>query len=185
MPPGLDVTVYPVMAVPPSDAGALNVMLASLLVPAVAVPIVGAPGVVHVVTLLDADEADDVPIAFVAVTVNVYEVLLDKPLTDIGDEAPVPVMPPGLDVAVYWLIADPPLSSGPVNDTETVPAAELDAEPIVGAPGTVFGKGHPPPDTCCKACVDVYEPEAEPDLPPVTVGRVLLIKPPNQRLDIS
>jgi hypothetical protein len=47
-----------------------------------------------------AEDAEDVPIAFVAVTVNVYAVPLLKPLTVIGDEAPVPVKPPGLDVTV-------------------------------------------------------------------------------------
>jgi hypothetical protein len=40
----------------------------------VAVPIVGAPGTDHVVTLAVAALAALVPIAFVAVTVNVYAV---------------------------------------------------------------------------------------------------------------
>jgi hypothetical protein len=39
------------------------------------------------------------PIALVAVTVKVYAVPLVSPLTVIGD-APVPVSPPGDDVAV-------------------------------------------------------------------------------------
>ena len=41
--PGLDVTVYDVMALPPLDAGAENVTDADE-VPAVAVPIRGIPG---------------------------------------------------------------------------------------------------------------------------------------------
>ena len=41
-----------------------------------------------------------VPIAFVAVTVNVYVVPLVKPVTVIGDAPPVPVNPPGLEVTV-------------------------------------------------------------------------------------
>ena len=41
--PGLDVTVYPVIFAPPFEAGAVKVMVASAS-PAVAVPIVGAPG---------------------------------------------------------------------------------------------------------------------------------------------
>ena len=45
LPSGLEVTVYLVMADPPSLAGAVQVMVASEL-PAVAVPIVGAPGTV-------------------------------------------------------------------------------------------------------------------------------------------
>jgi hypothetical protein len=68
--------------------------------PPVAVPIVGACGTVVAVTLFDAEDAGPVPIALVAVTVNVYEVLDCKPVTVIGDEAPVPVKPPGLDVTV-------------------------------------------------------------------------------------
>jgi hypothetical protein len=69
--PGVEVTVYPVIAVPPLLAGAVNVTVALLLVPAVAVPIVGAPGTLHVVIVLLAELAELVPTAFVAVTVNV------------------------------------------------------------------------------------------------------------------
>ena len=43
IPPGEEVTVYPVMEAPPFDAGAENVTLACVF-PAVAVPMVGAPG---------------------------------------------------------------------------------------------------------------------------------------------
>ncbi len=42
-PPGLAVTVYPVMAEPPLEAGTVNATVAWAL-PALAVPIVGAPG---------------------------------------------------------------------------------------------------------------------------------------------
>jgi uncharacterized membrane protein len=51
------------------------------------------------VTLLDADDAIEVPLAFVAVTVNVYAVPVVNPETVIGD-APVPVIEPGDEVAV-------------------------------------------------------------------------------------
>ena len=61
---------------------------------------VGASGVVAGVTLFEADEADPVPTAFVAVTVNVYAVPLVRPITVIGDEPPAPVNPPGLEVTV-------------------------------------------------------------------------------------
>ena len=43
IPPGFDVTVYPVIALPPSEVGAVNVTVASAL-PAVAVPMVGLCG---------------------------------------------------------------------------------------------------------------------------------------------
>jgi hypothetical protein len=68
--------------------------------PPVAVPIVGACGTVVAVMLLDALEAALVPAVLVAVTVNVYETLDCKPVTETGDEAPDPVNPPGLDVTV-------------------------------------------------------------------------------------
>jgi hypothetical protein len=67
----------------------------------VAVPIVGAPGVVAGVTALEEPEAADVPAAFVAVTVNVYEVPLVRPVTTIlVAPAVVAVAPPGLAVTV-------------------------------------------------------------------------------------
>jgi hypothetical protein len=58
------------MALPPLELGAVNETVA-LLTPAVAVPIVGAPGAVSVVIELDAADAGPVPTALVAVTVNV------------------------------------------------------------------------------------------------------------------
>lgn len=49
------------------------------------------------VTELDADDAALVPIALVAVTVNVYAVPFDSPVTLIGLDDPVPVMLAGID----------------------------------------------------------------------------------------
>ena len=66
----------------------------------VAVPIVGASGVVAGVTELDAAEALPAPTPFIAVTVNVYAVPFVKPLTVQGLLAQLPVMPLGVDVAV-------------------------------------------------------------------------------------
>jgi len=43
-PPGLAVTVYPVMAMPPLLAGAVNATSTSVELTRTAVPIVGAPG---------------------------------------------------------------------------------------------------------------------------------------------
>jgi hypothetical protein len=71
--PGLEVTVYPVMAEPPLLAGGVNVTVAWAF-PFVAVPIVGGPGTVADVvgvTEFDAALAGPVPIALVAVTVKV------------------------------------------------------------------------------------------------------------------
>ena len=52
---------------------------------------------------LEAADATEVPIAFVAVTVNVYKVEGDSPVTKIVPEPAcviVAVIPPGEDVAV-------------------------------------------------------------------------------------
>jgi hypothetical protein len=65
-PPGLDVTVNPVILEPPV-AFAVKVTDACAF-PAVAVPIVGACGTVVAVTAVLADDAEDVPSGPVAVT---------------------------------------------------------------------------------------------------------------------
>ena len=80
-------------------AGGVNVTVA-LALPAVATPIVGAPGTVAGVTLFEAADGGPVPIALVAVTVNVYAVPLVRPVTVIGLEVPVAVIPPGEEVTV-------------------------------------------------------------------------------------
>jgi hypothetical protein len=67
---GLEVVVYEVMLFPPV-APAVNAKETVVLFVTVAVPTVGACGTVVAVILFDAEEALDVPAAFVAVTVNV------------------------------------------------------------------------------------------------------------------
>jgi hypothetical protein len=98
-PPGLDVTVYEVIAEPPLLTGGVKATIACPS-PRVAVPIVGASGTVGGTTELLVEEAILVPIAFVAVTVNVYVVPFVNPVTVIGDEPPVPINPPGFEVTV-------------------------------------------------------------------------------------
>ena len=68
-PLGLAVTLYPVIAEPPSEDGALQATV-DWLWPAVAETLVGAPGTVAGVTELDALDDAPVPILFVAATVN-------------------------------------------------------------------------------------------------------------------
>jgi hypothetical protein len=126
-----------------------------------------------------------VPIAFVAVTVNVYEVPVVNPETVMGEDAPVPVMLPGLDVAVYPVIVEPPLSDGAVNVTVASLLVPAVAVPIVGAPGTVFCKGHKPAATFCMACSSVHTPGATPLFPPVVAGGDFVIKPPMYLLDMG
>jgi hypothetical protein len=98
-PPGLEVTVYEVIAEPPFEAGADQ---ETSTLPSAASPatFVGASGTVAGVTELLAPDPLPVPAEFVAVTVNVYSVPLVRPVTVIGEEPPVPVNPPGEDVTV-------------------------------------------------------------------------------------
>jgi hypothetical protein len=79
--------------------GAVKLIVACVLV-AVAVTEVGAPGSVAGVTEFDALEGVLVPTAFVAVTVNVYAVPFARPVIVIGDEPPLAVNPPILELTV-------------------------------------------------------------------------------------
>jgi hypothetical protein len=53
--------------------------------------------------------------------------------------AAVQVNPPGLEVIVYPVIADPPLLAGALKLTVVDPDELLEADVMVGAPGTVAG----------------------------------------------
>jgi len=64
------VTVYVLIVLPPVLVGAVQLTVADPL-PAVAVTPVGAPGRLFGVTALDGAEAEPVPLALVADTVNV------------------------------------------------------------------------------------------------------------------
>ena len=100
MPPGEEVTVYPVIVAPPVLVGAVKLTVALPLLPLAEIP-VGAPGAIAAgVTADDALEAAPVPTELVAVTVKVYAVPLVRPVTVIGDDVPVAVMPPGEEVTV-------------------------------------------------------------------------------------
>ncbi|HET7549055.1 MAG TPA: hypothetical protein VFJ86_14890 [Usitatibacter sp.] len=163
MPEGEEVAVYEVIGAPPSLAGAVKVTVAWAL-PAVAVPIVGAPGTVAGVTLFDAADAGPVPTAFVAVTVKVYAVPFVSPLTvmEAHGAAHDPVMPEGEEIAVYEVIGDPPSLAGAVNATVACALPRV-AMPMVGAPGIVAGvtllegaEAGPVPTALVAATVKVY-----------------------------
>jgi hypothetical protein len=128
-----------VITEPPSLAGAVKVTIACAL-PRVAVPIVGAPGTVAGVTLFDAADAGPAPTALVAFTVNVYAVPFASPVTVMEVHGAVhdPVMAEGEEVAVYDVIAEPPVLAGAVKATVAC-ALPAVAVPIVGAPGTSNG----------------------------------------------
>ena len=86
---------------------------------------------------MDALEARETPVAFFAVTVNVYEVPGVKPVIVIGEPGPVAVIPPGEEVTVYSVIFVPPLLEGAVNAMEADVLLCTVADTPVGAPGTV------------------------------------------------
>ena len=87
------------MDAPPLFIGGVNVTVAWPS-PATADTLVGAFGTVAGVTEFDALEAVLVPAEFVAVTVNVYAVPFESPVTMSGDEPPVAVNPPVFEVTV-------------------------------------------------------------------------------------
>jgi hypothetical protein len=116
--PEEEVTVYPVMALPPSEAGAVKATLAWAF-PGVATGLVGAPGTILGITAPDGDEATEFPAALVATTVKVYDTFVVKPVTTRGEFAPVAVNPPGKDVTVYPVMELPPVEFGAVNATLT------------------------------------------------------------------
>ena len=71
IPPGTEVTVYKVIALPPLEAGAVKGTLTEVALSLTAVPIVGAPGTVAGVTAAEAVDAGPIPTPFVAVTLKV------------------------------------------------------------------------------------------------------------------
>ena len=81
------------------------------------------------VTATDADDAFEVPTAFVAVTVKVYAVPFVSPVTVMGLAAPVAVMPPGELVTRYEVIAEPPFA-GAVKRTVAAPSPAAAVTPL-------------------------------------------------------
>ena len=61
-----------------------------------------------------------------------------SPLTDIGDNVPLPVKPPGEDVTVYPVI-ESPLDAGALNETLIWPDPLREQLGVVGAFGFVAG----------------------------------------------
>jgi len=146
--PPEEITRYPVMTDPPLLVGAVH-DTDTCPSPAIALAPVGAPGATTVeapppdgvgagvgagvggpvgVIALDAIDAGEVVVAFVAVTVNVYAVPLVNPDT-VAVVAPVVVAvnEPGAEVTVYEAIAEEPGLADAVHDTvaAVLPATAL------------------------------------------------------------
>jgi len=69
--PGVETTLYAEMGAPPSELGAIHVIVERPDSAAVAPTPVGSPGTVEGTTEFDGPEAAPVPALFVAVTLNV------------------------------------------------------------------------------------------------------------------
>ena len=89
-PPGEEVATYDVIVAPPSEPGAVKATVAVVDPVAVAVPIVGAPGVVRGTTADETVDVAPVPAALVALTRNVYDVPFVKPVTVVAAVVDVP-----------------------------------------------------------------------------------------------
>ena len=66
----------------------------------------------------------------------VYATPFVKPVTVIGEDVPVAVIPPGEAVTVYPVLADPPVFIGAVKLTVALPLLPV-AEMLVGTPGAI------------------------------------------------
>ena len=86
-----------------------------------------------------------------------------RPVTRIGPAVAEPVMPLGLEVAVYVAMGTPPSEAGGVNDTVALPVPAV-ADPMVGAPGTVAVTGPP-----------IKRPKAWGPIPTATVATTVLV----------
>ena len=106
--------------------------------PAAALTPVGALGTVAGTIELLVPEAVLVPTALLAVTVNVYVVPLVRPVIVIGDEPPVAVKFPTLELTVYPVMVEPPLLLGALNVIVACPFPATALTPV-GAFGTVAG----------------------------------------------
>jgi len=122
--------------------------------------------------MLDGAEAGPVPIALVAVTVNVYAVPFVRPAMVIGLDEPVAVMLEGFEVTEYDVTGLPPLEAGGAKLTVDC-ALPVVAVALVGGPGTVAGvtdgeglEAGPVPTALVAVTVNVYE---VPFVSPVTV----------------
>jgi hypothetical protein len=139
LPSGVDVTVYSVIGLPPVLAGAVHETTERRLPKELAVTEVGAPGTVAGTAEAEDVDGSEVPEAFVAVTLNVYEVPLVRPVTtQVVSPVVRHVLPSGVETTVYREITAP-LLAGAVHDTvDWVDSSDV-AETPVGAPGTVDG----------------------------------------------
>src|SRR5512146_3144373 len=122
------------MADPPVVVGAAQLTVMPFA-PALAATRIGAPGTVTGVAVR-LFEAGLVPTALVAVTVTAYVVPFTSPLMLQPSWLVVQLAPPGEAVAVYAVIAEPPLLDGAFHAAPIVPSPAV-SDVRTGAPGAV------------------------------------------------
>ena len=135
--PGEEVTVYEVIEAPPVENGA-DQETTTDPPPLTPTTPVGVPGTDAGVTAADGSEPAPAPTAFEAVTVNVYDAPFVSPLTVQLVETVVQLRPPGDEITVYDVTAEPPLFAGADHETSTEESPNTPDTPV-GAPGAVAG----------------------------------------------
>ena len=140
---------------------------------------VGAPGGPRGVAGDEATDAEPVPAAFEAVTVNVYAVPLARPSTVHDRVEVVQVLPPELEVTRYSRIGRPAVVVGALHEITDAPLAPEVAVTLVGAPGAVAGvagideaDAAPLPAAFVAVTVNVY---ATPLVRPATVHDMIAL----------
>jgi hypothetical protein len=135
------VTVYPVIAEPPFEAGAVQETIAEFI-PASAETPVGWEGSDALGIIGDACVRGEFkPLAFVALTKNVTDVPLVRPVTVVVRTFPTVTVPPAWLITVYDVIAELPLEVGAVQETLTAPLPATTVTPV-GALGALIYKSN-------------------------------------------
>src|SRR5688500_8267074 len=105
------------MAAPPFQAGAVQLTCAETFAGEAAAP-VGGSGTVRGMMAAEGLDGRPVPVAFVPVTVKLYEAPLVRPPTvQLVAPVVVQVAPPGAAVTVYPVMAPPLLAAAAAQDT--------------------------------------------------------------------
>jgi hypothetical protein len=175
-PPGDAVTVYDVTLEPLLLTGGRNETLADWF-PRTADGVVGAVGAPAGVTVADAFDNVDSPMALVVFRRNVYGKPLVRPLTTMGDVVPLTagsVVPFWSGTTVYSVMGEPLLAAaGKATDTEVSPNVPTGAAGVSGRPAGVTaaeaGDASDEPELFVAVTVKVY---AVPFVRPVTVVEV-------------
>jgi len=161
-PPGFDVTVYEVIAAPPSENGSDQDSVTEPLATALIATSNGDEGTVDGTIAADTSEAPS-PDTFTAATVNEYEFPLVS-LVMMQLVAEVSQTTPPTEVrTTYFEIDAPPLLDGAVQDTTDWAFAAPVADTAIGTPGTVEGtteaeasEAEPVPEAFVAVTVKVY-----------------------------